>query len=328
MAQLASVGTMHVHERPAEIIGLDNFNNYYSPAYKRARAARLKNEFGLDVVDGEICNASLVARLLNEHKITHVVHLAAQAGVRYSLTHPLSYVRNNLECFVTLVEEIRKFPENIRPSFVYASSSSVYGLNRKIPFSESDAVTNPANLYGASKFMNEQIASAYYHIYDLKSVGLRFFTVYGPWGRPDMAAFLFTRAIEIGKPLTVYNRGEMRRDFTYIDDIVNGIIASMQFCSRTATVFNLGNNKPVELMTFIHTIENQLGAKAAIQYKTSHAEIKETYADINKAHSLLGYTPKTPIDVGMKHFIEWYKQEPRRHTFAGGDFNSRRQRKR
>jgi len=239
------------------------------------------------------------------------------------LTHPLSYVKNNLECYVTLVEEIRK--KRPRPSFVYASSSSVYGRNRKIPFSEVDPVTNPANLYGASKFMNEQIASAFHHVYDLKSVGLRFFTVYGPWGRPDMAAFLFTRAIEIGKPLTLYNKGEMRRDFTFVDDIVDGILAASQFCSKAATVFNLGNNQPVELLHFIEAVENELGAKASIIHKNSFAEIKETYADIDKAHALLGYSPKTSIEDGMKQFISWYKQEPRRHTFAtGGDFNNRR----
>ena len=308
---------------PALAVGLDNFNDYYAPVYKRARAARLHADYGLHVVDGDVCNVSLLARLFDDYDFTHVIHLAAQAGVRYSLTHPLSYVRNNLECFVVLVDYLRT--RQPRPSFVYASSSSVYGRNRKIPFAETDAVTNPANLYGASKFMNEQIATAFHHIYDLKSVGLRFFTVYGPWGRPDMAAFLFTRAIEIGKPLTLYNRGEMRRDFTYIDDIVDGILASAQFCARTPTVFNLGNNRPVELLHFIETIESELGATASIVHKQSFAEIKETYADIDKAHALLGYTPKTSIEEGMKRFIQWYKQEPRRHAFAtGGHFNNRR----
>ena len=267
-------------------------------------------------------NATLLESLFEAYKFTHVVHLAAQAGVRYSLTHPLSYVKNNLECFVTLVEVVRKVPAKLRPSLAYASSSSVYGLNKKIPFSERDAVTSPANLYGASKFMNEQIAKAYHHIYQLNSVGLRFFTVYGPWGRPDMAAFLFTRAIEQGKPLTLYNGGEMRRDFTYIDDIVSGIIASMQYCADAASVFNLGNNKPVELMHFIKTIESEMGTKAALTHKTSVSEIKETYADITKAQELLGYQPKTSIEQGMHKFIDWYKNEPRRHVFATGDFDN------
>jgi len=322
---MAALASRDPARRPSTIVGLDNFNPYYSPLYKRARAQRLRQEFGLPVVEGDVCNASLLEALFQRHQFTHVVHLAAQAGVRYSLTHPLSYVRNNLECFVTLVELIRKIPEKRRPSFVYASSSSVYGLNRKIPFSETDAVTSPANLYGASKFMNEQIAAAFHHIYGLQSVGLRFFTVYGPWGRPDMAAFLFTRAIETGKPLTLFNQGKMRRDFTYIDDIVDGVARSMEHCAYAATVFNLGNNHPVELMHFIETIERELGAKAQMVHKVSTAEIKETYADVRKAKAQLGYKPHTSVEDGLRSFIAWYKHEPRRHTFAtGGDFNNRR----
>lgn len=308
---------------PAVVVGLDNFNAYYAPAYKKARAHRLKKEFGKEVVVGDVCNETLLTSLFEAHTFTHVVHLAAQAGVRYSLNHPLSYVRNNLECYATLLEVVRKIPPEARPSFSYASSSSVYGRNTEIPFSEAHAVTNPANLYGASKFMNEQMASAYRHLYQLNSVGLRFFTVYGPWGRPDMAAFLFTRAIELGKPLTLYNKGEMRRDFTYVDDIVDGIIASMQYCADAAAVFNLGNNQPVELMHFIETIESELGTKAQMRHKTSVSEIKETYADITKAQTLLGYQPKTSIEAGMKNFIAWYQNEPRRHAFAGGLFNER-----
>ena len=318
------MGALHEQFAPEVVVGLDNFNDYYSPAFKKARAHRLKKDFGRDVVAGDVCNGSLLEDLFKEHRFTHVVHLAAQAGVRYSLNHPLSYVKNNLECYVTLLEVVRKIDPESRPSLSYASSSSVYGRNKKIPFSEADAVTNPANLYGASKFMNEQIAAAFHHIYGLHSVGLRFFTVYGPWGRPDMAAFLFTRAIELGKPLTLYNKGEMRRDFTYVDDIVSGIVGSMQYCADAAAVFNLGNNQPVELMHFNQTTEKSLGTKATMKHKTSTAEIKETYADITKAQALLGYAPKTSIEDGMAKFIDWYQNEPRRHAFAGGHFNDRR----
>ncbi|KAJ8603344.1 hypothetical protein CTAYLR_004258 [Chrysophaeum taylorii] len=319
MARLARAS--HSTIRPEVLLGLDNFNNYYSPAYKRARADHLKEEHNLQVLEGDVCNASLLEDVFSKFKFTHVVHLAAQAGVRYSLDHPLSYVRNNLECFVTLVEQIRKIDEKNRPSFVYASSSSVYGLNRKTPFSEAHPVTKPANLYGATKFMNEQIASAFHHIYNLNSVGLRFFTVYGPWGRPDMAAFLFTRAIEKGEPVVLYNKGEMQRDFTYIDDIVAGIIASMQFCTHSSTVFNLGNEHPVELMKFIAIIEKEMGYNAKFKFKESPGEIKTTFADIAKAKDLLGYSPRTSIETGLKNFIDWYKNEPRRHVFALGDFN-------
>ncbi|KAJ1453639.1 hypothetical protein M885DRAFT_443388 [Pelagophyceae sp. CCMP2097] len=316
MAALAARET-----KPEAVVGVDNFNPYYSPAYKFARAKRLKLEFALDVVRGDVCNATLLEDLFAKHRFTHVVHLAAQAGVRYSLTHPMSYVKNNVECYVALLEVMIKQPA--RPAFAYASSSSVYGLNTKIPFSETDAVTNPANLYGATKFMNEQISKSYNHIYQLRSVGLRFFTVYGPWGRPDMAAWLFTRAIEQGKPLTLYNRGEMRRDFTYIDDIVSGIIGAVQYCADKPAVFNLGNNQPVELMKFIETIELELGQKASLRHKISTAEIKETFADIDKAKALLGYDPKISMEVGLKNFIAWYKAEPRRNNFAGGLFNER-----
>lgn len=318
MGRLAEMGSAEV------VVGLDNFNPYYSPAFKFARAKRLMRDHGLEVLRGDVCNSTLMTEIFEKYKFTHVVHLAAQAGVRYSLTHPQSYVKNNLECYVTLLEIVRQIPVEKRPSLSYASSSSVYGLNKKIPFSETDAVTNPANLYGASKFMNEQIAKAYYHIYGLKSVGLRFFTVYGPWGRPDMAAFLFTRAIEQGKPLTLFNKGQMRRDFTYIDDIVSGIVGAMQYCSDAAAVFNLGNNKPEELMHFIATIEAELGKKALIIEKISTAEIKDTYADTSKAQMLLGYKPTTSIEQGMKNFVAWYKAEPRRNTFATGEFNERR----
>ena len=315
---------LHEDFGPEVVVGLDNFNDYYSPAFKKARAQTLEKDYGRAVVRGDVCNATLLADLFRAHAFTHVVHLAAQAGVRYSLNHPLSYVRNNVECYVTLLEEVRKIPAARRPSLAYASSSSVYGRNTKIPFAETDTVTKPANLYGASKFMNEQLAAAFHHLYGLRTVGLRFFTVYGPWGRPDMAAFLFTRAIELGKPLTLYNNGEMRRDFTYIDDIVDGIVRSMQYCADAAAVFNLGNNEPVELMHFIQTIEAELGTKAQMRHKTSTAEIKETYADITKAETLLGYEPKTSIEEGMRKFIDWYQNEPRRHAFAGGHFNDRR----
>jgi nucleoside-diphosphate-sugar epimerase len=215
-----------------DVVGLDNFNDYYSPALKRARAARTQADSGVVVVDGDVCDGDLLTALFDTHNFTHVVHLAAQAGVRYSIKHPQSYVRNNVECFVTLAEVVRRRTNDVQ--FVYASSSSVYGLNDDIPFAEHHSVDRPANLYGATKRMNENIAYSYHHLYGLHSIGLRFFTVYGPWGRPDMAAYLFTERISRGESITVYNGGHMRRDFTYIDDIVRGIEGSMAHCAEVS----------------------------------------------------------------------------------------------
>lgn len=316
------------------IVGLDNYSPYYSVAFKRARAERLLVEAKVEVVDGDVCNSSLIDGLLDVHRFTHIVHLAAQAGVRYSLRNPMSYVRENVECFVELLEAIRRYSTRhpstasgrayTAPQLTYASSSSVYGMNRKIPFSESDPVEMPANLYGATKRSNELIAFSYHHLHKLPSVGLRFFTVYGPWGRPDMAAYIFSRAVELGEPLTVYNGGKMRRDFTFVDDIVSGISAAMQYCSRRPGVFNLGNNEPVGVLDFIRVVERVIGRPAVLTYKNSSSEIDATYADISKAKRLLDFSPLTSIDEGMEQFAQWYLNEPRRHEYAGGLWRERR----
>ena len=240
----------------------------------------------------------------------------------------MTYVHNNYECVVSLLDYVaHKKPQ---PAYVYASSSSVYGLNKKIPFSELHAIDHPANLYGTSKFGNEQIAAAYHNIHGLKSVGLRFFTVYGPWGRPDMAVSLFTNKIENGETITLFNGGEMWRDFTFVDDIVQGIELSMEYCSDNAAVFNLGNSKPVKLGYFLEQIEKRLGIKAKFKYQASNAEIKETYADVSKAHELLGYQPTTSIESGLDQFMAWYKKLDKRtrDEWAGGRFKAGRMRRR
>jgi len=325
-ALMASLGGRR-RSKPAVVVGLDSFNDYYAPAMKRGRAKRLKAEFGLDVVSGDVCNTSLVSALFEKYQFTHVVHLAAQAGVRYSITHPMTYVHNNLECVVSLLDFVaHRTPQ---PVYVYASSSSVYGLNKKIPFSELDPITHPANLYGVSKYSDEQLAGAYHNIHGLKSVGLRFFTVYGPWGRPDMAVSLFTNKIENGERITLFNGGEMWRDFTYVDDIVSGIEKSMEYCADNAAVFNLGNSKPVKLAYFLTLIEKGIGSKAAYRYEKSNAEIKETYADVSKAKELLGYAPATSIEDGVSNFMAWYKtlDHATRNEWAGGRFKGGRRRR-
>jgi len=324
MSLMASLGSRDEKSRPAVVVGVDSFNDYYAPAMKRGRAARLKKEFGYDVEEVDVCDAGYMAKLFEKHKFTHVVHLAAQAGVRYSITHPMTYVHNNLECVVSLLDMVAHLDP--QPHYVYASSSSVYGLNKRIPFSELHAIDHPANLYGTSKFADEQIAAAYHNIHGLKSVGLRFFTVYGPWGRPDMAVSLFTNKIENGETITLFNGGEMWRDFTFVDDIVDGIERSMEYCSDSAAVFNLGNSKPVKLAYFLSQIEALLGVKAKYRYESSNAEIKETYADVSKAQELLGYQPKTSIEEGLRKFMAWYKKldRPTRNEWAGGRFKGGR----
>jgi len=327
MSLMASLGSRDAKTKPAVVIGIDSFNDYYAPAMKRGRAQRLKTEFGYDVIEADVCNTEVIDKLFEQHRFTHVVHLAAQAGVRYSITHPMTYVHNNYECVVSLLDYVaHKKPQ---PAYVYASSSSVYGLNKKIPFSELHAIDHPANLYGTSKFGNEQIAAAYHNIHGLKSVGLRFFTVYGPWGRPDMAVSLFTNKIENGETITLFNGGEMWRDFTFVDDIVQGIELSMEYCADNAAVFNLGNSKPVKLGYFLEQIEKRLGVKAKFKYQASNAEIKETYADVSKAHELLGYQPTTSIESGLDQFMAWYKKLDKRtrDEWAGGRFKAGRLRR-
>ncbi|MGE5195897.1 MAG: GDP-mannose 4,6-dehydratase [Anaerolineae bacterium] len=282
--------------------GCDNFNAYYDPALKRTRASKLAQN-DIEIFEADIRETPFIQKLLIDHDISHVVHLAAQAGVRHSIKHPESYVQNNLDGFVQILEACRRHP-NL--AFTYASSSSVYGLNTKIPFAESDPTDKPASLYGATKKANEVIAHAYHHLYGLPVTGLRFFTAYGPWGRPDMAYFSFTKAILNEEPIQIYNQGQMRRDFTYIDDIVEGIIAAIDY-RADCEIFNLGNQSPVDVLELIALIEKYTGKTAIKQFlPMQQGEVPMTYADISKSQEKLGFKPRTKLDDGMKRFIEWY----------------------
>jgi UDP-glucuronate 4-epimerase len=247
----------------------------------------------------------MLKRLLLKHGITHVVHLAAQAGVRHSLTHPDDYVDSNLHGFVSVLESIRLFPAI---KLVYASSSSVYGANEKIPFSEADTTDAPTNLYGATKKANELIAHAYHHLYGISATALRYFTAYGPWGRPDMAYYRFTRQICDQQPIQVFNSGQMKRDFTYIDDIVEGTAAAVDL-GAPYEIFNLGNNRSVDLLYLIQLLEEALGKTAIKEMLPMQAgEVKETFADIEKSQRLLNFRPAVSLEEGIPRFIEWFKQ--------------------
>ncbi len=289
-------------KRGNAVCGCDNFNAYYDPELKRERA-RLLKEQEIPVIETDICNPPLLEKIVLDEGITHFVHLAAQAGVRYSLQHPESYVHSNLDGFVQILEVCRRHPTM---KLIYASSSSVYGLNKKIPFAETDRTDHPASLYGATKKSNELIAHAYHHLYGIPVTGLRFFTVYGPWGRPDMAYFSFTRAILEGVPISVYNQGQMQRDFTYIDDIVAGTRAAIDL-GAPCEIFNLGNNQPVDVLTLIAFIEKKTGKEAIKQWLPMQpGDVPMTYADISKSQTMLGYRPLVSLEEGMDRFIDWY----------------------
>ncbi|MGB7979128.1 MAG: NAD-dependent epimerase/dehydratase family protein [Chlamydiales bacterium] len=285
-------------------LGFDNFNAYYDPQLKRVRASILQKS-GIETTQGDISDKECVKRLLLEQGITHVVHLAAQAGVRHSLSHPDDYVASNLQGFVSILESVRHFPSI---KLVYASSSSVYGLNQKIPFSVDDKTDQPANLYGATKKANEAIAHAYHHLYGISVTALRYFTAYGPWGRPDMAYYRFTQQICAGEPIQVFNCGEMKRDFTYIDDIVTGTIAAIDL-GASCEIFNLGNNRPIALLYLIQLLEEALGKAAIKQMLPMQAgEVTVTFADIEKSQKLLQFSPTVTLEEGILRFIDWFKQ--------------------
>lgn len=300
-----------------EVIGIDNLNDYYDVNLKLARLEQLKehNDFRFEKLD--ISNAADMIAFTKTHpNITHIIHLAAQAGVRYSLENPYSYGQSNLMGHLTMLEMARHAP-NLK-HFVYASSSSVYGANTKQPFSIDDPVNEPVSLYAATKRSTELLTQSYASLYGIPSTGLRFFTVYGPWGRPDMAYFSFTRDIMNGDPITVFNDGDMERDFTWIDDCVSGIIAAMdhpptqgdEFCigSQPHRVFNLGNNKPEKLIDFIDAIEKATCKQAdKIMAPMAAGDVKKTYADIDATTKILGYKPVTPISEGIPTFVQWYK---------------------
>jgi UDP-glucuronate 4-epimerase len=285
------------------VIGYDNFNDYYQPKLKRDRAAEL-SKIGVNVIGGDVCDQVKLKEVVLSHETTHLVHLAAQAGVRYSLSHPHHYIKANVEGFLNILELCR---ENPSIKLVYASSSSVYGLNTKIPFSADDRTDAQASLYGVTKKTNELMAQTYHHLFGITAIGLRFFTVYGPWGRPDMAYFSFTDAILQGKPIQIFNEGQMLRDFTYIDDIIAGTVGALDR-AEGCEIFNLGHHRPNELGTLIDLIEKGIGRKADKIFMPMQAgDVVSTYADIESSTAKLGFMPKVSLSEGISRFIAWHK---------------------
>ena len=292
-------------ERGNQVIGVDNLNPYYDVSLKKARLDLLKPLQDFVFYKEDIQNLSGLRKIFQKHSIGRICNLAAQAGVRYSLKDPFSYQKSNLEGFLNLLELAREYGIT---NFVYASSSSVYGDSPKIPFSVDDRADTPLSLYGATKKANELMAYAYSHLFGIPCTGLRYFTVYGPWGRPDMALFLFADAILNDRPINVYNYGRMKRDFTYVDDVVDGTIAALER-PFAYEVFNLGNSDPIELMDFIGIIEEELGRKAKKNMMALQpGDVLETSADIGKSKEMLGFSPKTPIRKGIKKFLSWYRE--------------------
>ena len=305
-----------------DVCGLDNLNNYYDPRLKNARLEILTKK-GMPFSKIDLADAEKVKKVFNSYKPTHVINLAAQAGVRYSLENPHAYINSNIIGFLNILENCKN---NSVEHLIYASSSSVYGLNKTFPFSETNNVDHPVSLYAASKKSNEAIAHSYSHIFKLPCTGLRFFTVYGPWGRPDMALYIFTKKILAGEPIDVFGFGKMRRDFTYIDDIVEGVFKILDkkpsgslnwtgkkpnpsFSSAPWDIFNIGNNKPTELEYFISLIEKNLNKKAIKNYlEIQPGDVEETAADISKLNKATGFIPSTSIEAGIPKFISWYRK--------------------
>ncbi|HFE36938.1 MAG TPA: NAD-dependent epimerase [Gammaproteobacteria bacterium] len=309
-------------ERGETVIGIDNLNDYYDVSLKEARLAKIKDHKNFTEVRINIEDKAAMQETFAKHKPDRVVNLAAQAGVRYSLINPYSYIDSNIMGFTNILEGCR---HNEVEHLVYASSSSVYGANEKMPFSVHDNVDHPVSLYAASKKANELMAHTYSHLYGIPTTGLRFFTVYGPWGRPDMALFLFTKNILAGLPIDVFNHGKHRRDFTYIDDIVEGVIRTLDNTATpnpawsgenpdTATskspykIYNIGNNAPVELMRYIEVLEDCLGKKAEKNYlPLQPGDVPATYADIDALKNDVGFHPGTKIEDGIANFVTWYR---------------------
>ena len=292
-------------EMGERVVGVDNLNSYYDVNLKKARLEILESNNNFGFYKEDIQNLDALKDIFRQHQIEIICNLAAQAGVRHSLKHPFSYQKSNLEGFLNIIELARKYKVN---NFIYASSSSIYGNNKNIPFSVDDRVDTPISLYAATKKANELIAHAYSHLYQIPCTGLRYFTVYGPWGRPDMALFLFTDAILKGMPINVYNYGRMKRDFTYIDDIVEGTVAALKR-PVPYEIFNLGNSDSVHLLDFIHILEEELGQEAEKNMMPMQpGDVAETAADIQKSRKLLGFNPKTSLREGIKKFVAWYRQ--------------------
>jgi UDP-glucuronate 4-epimerase len=291
-------------ERGDRVLGLDNLNDYYDVSLKEARLRLLQDNEHFTFYKEDLANREALTQIFGKNRIQVVCNMAAQAGVRYSLVNPFAYQSSNLEGFLNIIHLSQ---EHQVENFVYASSSSVYGNNKKVPFSVQDRVDNPISLYAATKKANELVAHTYSHLYSLPCSGLRLFTVYGPWGRPDMALFIFTKAITENQPIEVYNFGKMRRDFTYIDDIVQGVLASMDRPVSYA-IYNLGNSRAVDLLYFIECIEKELGKKAEKKMLPMQpGDVVETYADISESERDLGFQPTTRIEEGIASFISWYR---------------------
>lgn len=304
------------------VTGLDNLNDYYSVQLKEDRIAILSKSTNFHFLKADLCNKELLIETFEREKFDYVVNLAAQPGVRYSLENPDAYINSNIIGFQNLLEACRKFPVK---HLVFASSSSVYGANTKMPFSVKDNVDHPISLYAATKKANELMAHTYSHLFKIPSTGLRFFTVYGPWGRPDMALFMFTKAIIEDKPIDVYNYGKMKRDFTHVDDIVEAIVAllpkppqpNLEWDSKTPDpstsfapykLYNIGNNQPEELIKFIESIENALGKKSKMNMlPLQDGDVLSTYADVESLMKDIGFRPKTSLEEGIKKFVDWYK---------------------
>jgi len=309
-------------DRGDEVVGVDNLNDYYDVNLKLARLAKLQDYGGFKFIKLDIADKAAVEALFAGEQVQRVMHLAAQAGVRYSLTNPHAYIDANIVGFINILEGCR---HNRVEHLAYASSSSVYGANTNMPFSVHDNVDHPVSLYAASKKANELMAHTYSHLYQLPTTGLRFFTVYGPWGRPDMSLFMFTRNILEGKPIDVFNYGNHQRDFTYIDDIVEGVIRVIDKPAQgnpawsgdkpdpgtslsPYRVYNIGNNNPVHLLTFIETLEKCLGLEAIKNFLPLQlGDVPNTYADVTDLVADLGYKPATPLQFGINQFVEWYK---------------------
>lgn len=305
-----------------EVVGIDNLNDYYDVMLKESRLAILKKMPGFNFQQIDLADRVSLNRLFSENAFSCVINLAAQAGVRYSLVNPHAYLESNLHGFLNILEACRYHKAG---HLIYASSSSVYGANRSMPFSTHDNVDHPISLYAASKKANELMAHTYSTLYDLPTTGLRFFTVYGPYGRPDMALFLFTKAILEGKPIDVYNHGKMKRDFTYVDDIVEGIVRLIPRAPKPDPkwngmspdpsssfapyrIYNIGNNQPVELLQFIEVIEKKIGKKAVKNFMPiQDGDVPETYADVNDLMRDVDFKPSTPIEVGVGNFVDWYR---------------------
>lgn len=310
-------------KRGDEVVGLDNLNDYYDVTLKYSRLEQIENKPNFRLVKMDLADREGIANLFRAEGFDRVVNLAAQAGVRYSLINPHAYVDSNLQGFMNILEGCRHAKVK---HLVYASSSSVYGANTSMPFSVHDNVDHPLSLYAASKKANELMAHTYSHLYALPTTGLRFFTVYGPWGRPDMALFLFARAILAGEPIDVFNYGQMRRDFTYIDDIVEGVVRTLDHTaalnsqwdgakpdpgtsSAPYRLYNIGNNNPVELMYLIELLEKKLGVTAQKNMLPMQpGDVPATYADVDALSTAVGFKPATPIEVGVERFVAWYRK--------------------